>query len=195
MLFPTIEFAIFFALVFPVTWVLNDHNTAKKWFLVAVSYFFYAFWRADFTLILLTSSVVNFGLALVLGRLPDGPARSAVLWLGVIFNLSVLGAFKYYNFFAASAMNLASSLGWTIDIPFFEVGLPIAISFLTFHALSYLIDVYRGESIPPGTKSLAFALNYQAPDRTLTDKEVDKAHKKIEERVKHVLKAQVRGDV
>ena len=77
MLFPTIEFAIFFALVFPLTWLLNDHNTAKKWFLVAVSYFFYAFWRADFTLILLTSSVVNFCLALVLGRLPDGPARSA----------------------------------------------------------------------------------------------------------------------
>src|SRR5882672_3419976 len=158
MLFPTIEFAIFFAIVFPVTWLLNDHNTAKKWFLVAVSYFFYAFWRADFTLILLTSSVVNFGLALVLGRLPDGPARSAVLWLGVIFNLSVLGAFKYYNFFAASAMNLASSLGWTIDIPFFEVGLPIAISFLTFHALSYLIDVYRRRLAP--TRSLVDILLY-----------------------------------
>ena len=103
MLFPTIEFAIFFALVFPLTWLLNDHNTAKKWFLVAASYFFYAAWRADFTLILLTSSVVNFCLALVLGRLPDGAARASVLWLGVVLNLSVLGAFKYYNFFAASA--------------------------------------------------------------------------------------------
>src|ERR1700675_4854779 len=112
MLFPTIEFAIFFALVFPLTWLLNDHNTAKKWFLVAVSYCFYAFWRADFTLILLTSSVVNFCLAVV-------------LWLGVLFNLGVLGAFKYYNFFAASAMNLTASLGWNIDLPFFEVGLPI----------------------------------------------------------------------
>jgi phenylalanyl-tRNA synthetase beta chain len=57
-----------------------------------------------------------------------------------------------------------------------------------------LFDFYKGESIPPGTKSLAFALTYQAPDRTLTDKEVDKAHKKIEERLKHVLKAQVRGE-
>jgi phenylalanyl-tRNA synthetase beta chain len=57
-----------------------------------------------------------------------------------------------------------------------------------------LFDLYRGESIPPGTKSLAFALAYQAPDRTLTDKEVDKAHKKIEDRLKHVLKAQVRGE-
>jgi phenylalanyl-tRNA synthetase beta chain len=56
-----------------------------------------------------------------------------------------------------------------------------------------LFDLYRGPSIPAGTKSLAYALSYQADDRTLTDKEVDKAHRKIEDRLKHVLKAQVRG--
>jgi len=56
-----------------------------------------------------------------------------------------------------------------------------------------LFDLYRGDSIPAGTKSFAYALTYQADDRTLTDKEVDKAHKKIEDRLKHVLKAQVRG--
>jgi phenylalanyl-tRNA synthetase beta chain len=56
-----------------------------------------------------------------------------------------------------------------------------------------LFDLYKGESIPAGTKSLAFALTYQAADRTLTDKEVDKAHKKIEERLTRVLQAQVRG--
>jgi phenylalanyl-tRNA synthetase beta chain len=57
----------------------------------------------------------------------------------------------------------------------------------------HLFDVYRGDSIPTGTKSLAYALTYLAADRTLTDKEVDKAHKKIEDRLKHVLKAQIRG--
>jgi phenylalanyl-tRNA synthetase beta chain len=56
-----------------------------------------------------------------------------------------------------------------------------------------LFDLYRGGSIPPGTKSLAYALTYQAADRTLTDKEVDRAHRKIEDRLKHVLKAQIRG--
>lgn len=56
-----------------------------------------------------------------------------------------------------------------------------------------LFDLYRGSSIPSGTKSLAYALTYQADDRTLTDKEVDKAHQKIEARLKHVLKAQIRG--
>jgi phenylalanyl-tRNA synthetase beta chain len=56
-----------------------------------------------------------------------------------------------------------------------------------------LFDVYRGSSIPAGTKSLAYALTYQAEDRTLTDKEMDKAHQRIEDRLKHVLKAQIRG--
>ena len=158
MLFPTIEFAIFFAVVFPLTWLLNDLNTAKKWFLVAASYFFYAAWRADFTLILLTSSVVNFCLALLLGRLADGRGRLALLWLGIAINLGVLGAFKYYNFFAASTMNLASTVGWNLQIPFFEVGLPIAISFLTFHALSYIIDVYHRKLAP--TRSLVDILLY-----------------------------------
>ncbi|MSR31930.1 MAG: phenylalanine--tRNA ligase subunit beta [Gemmataceae bacterium] len=56
-----------------------------------------------------------------------------------------------------------------------------------------LFDIYQGEGIPPGAKSMAFALTYQAEDHTLNDKEVDKLHKKIEDRVKHVLKAQIRG--
>jgi len=56
-----------------------------------------------------------------------------------------------------------------------------------------LFDVYTGDSIPAGTKSLAFALAYQAADRTLADKEIDKAHQKIEGRLRHVLKAQIRG--
>ena len=56
-----------------------------------------------------------------------------------------------------------------------------------------LFDLYRGNQIPAGTKSLAYALSYQAADRTLADKEIDKAHKKIEDHLKHVLKAQIRG--
>jgi len=158
MLFPTIEFAIFFAIVFPITWLLNDRNTAKKWFLVAASYFFYAFWSAPFTLLLFGSSCGNFLLALWLDSLPDGPRRRAVLWLGVVANLSVLGYFKYYNFFVASLLNLMISLGMPLDMRFIEVALPIAISFLTFHALSYIIDVY-GRKVR-ATRSLVDILLY-----------------------------------
>jgi alginate O-acetyltransferase complex protein AlgI len=158
MLFPTIEFAIFFALVFPLTWLLNERNTAKKWFLVAASYFFYASWNASYTIILLGSSLFNFALALVLAALPDGAARRAVLWLGVAGNLGLLGYFKYYDFFAASAMNLMMSLGLPLDMRFIEVALPIAISFLTFHALSYIIDVYHRKI--EATRSLVDILFY-----------------------------------
>ena len=66
-----------------------------------------------------------------------------MLWIAVAANLALLGYFKYYNFFAASLINVFAALGVNVDIGFIEVALPIAISFLTFHALSYIIDVYR----------------------------------------------------
>ncbi len=158
MLFPTISFAVFFAVVFPLTWLLNSHNTSKKWFLVAASYYFYAFWRVEFTVLLFASSVGNYGVALLLGRLPDGPRRRAVLWLAVAANLGVLCVFKYYDFFAASLIDALASLGVGANIPFIEVALPIAISFLTFHALSYVIDVYDRTLKP--TPSLVDILLY-----------------------------------
>jgi D-alanyl-lipoteichoic acid acyltransferase DltB (MBOAT superfamily) len=142
MLFPTISFAVFFAVVFPITWLLNSRNTLKKWFLVAASYYFYAFWRPEFTLLLFASSVGNYLAALALGALSDGRARRVVLWLAVAANLSVLGFFKYWDFFAASLIDLSAALGVGGNVPFVEVALPVAISFLTFHALSYVIDVY-----------------------------------------------------
>ena len=77
---------------------------------------------------------------------------------GVAANLSLLGYFKYYNFFVASTMNLMMSLGLPVDLGFIEVALPIAISFLTFHALSYIIDVYHRKI--RATRSLVDILLY-----------------------------------
>jgi alginate O-acetyltransferase complex protein AlgI len=158
MLFPTIEFAVFFAVVFPITWLLNPFNAGKKWFLVAASYYFYASWRVEFTLLLLASSVGNYLAALLIGRLADGLPRRAGLALAVAANLGLLGYFKYYNFFAASLIDVFASLGINLEIGFIEVALPIAISFLTFHALSYIIDVYRRVLEP--TTSLVDILLY-----------------------------------
>jgi alginate O-acetyltransferase complex protein AlgI len=143
MLFPTIEFAVFFAVVFAVSWALNPYNTTKKSFLVLASYFFYAFWKLAYVLVLFLSSTANYGLALLLGRMADGPLRRAVFWLGVLSNLAVLGVFKYYDFFVAQAMNGLWAFGIRVNIAFLELGIPVAISFLTFHALSYIIDVYN----------------------------------------------------
>jgi len=158
MLFPTISFAAFFAVVFPITWLLNDRNAWKKWFLVAASYYFYAFWKIEFTLLLLASSVGNFYTALLLGHLSDGRARRIIFWLAVTANLALLGVFKYYNFFTASLIDALGSLGISANLPFIELALPIAISFLTFHALSYVIDVYDRTLKP--TTSLVDILLY-----------------------------------
>jgi alginate O-acetyltransferase complex protein AlgI len=158
MLFPTIDFAVFFALVFPVTWLLNRLNSCKKWFLVGVSYYFYAYWKVEYVPLLFFSSLANFVIALQIGKLPDGRLRLAVLWLGVVLNLGVLGYFKYYDFFLLSLIDLFDRIGVSLPVSFVEVALPIAISFLTFHALSYIIDVYRRE-LPP-TESLVDILFY-----------------------------------
>ncbi len=158
MLFPTIEFAAFFAVVFAITWLLNNHNDPKKWFLVAASYLFYSAWNPNYLFILFGSSLGNYLLALWIGALPDGRQRKLLLWLGVAGNLGLLGVFKYFNFFVANFANLLTSLGVHANLPFLEVALPVAISFITFHALSYLIDVYRRELKP--TKSLVDILLY-----------------------------------
>jgi alginate O-acetyltransferase complex protein AlgI len=158
MLFPTVDFAVFFAVVFAITWALNRHNTWKKWWLVAASYCFYAFWRVEFTLLLLGSSVFNYAVALGLGRLRDGPWRRALLGIAAAANLALLGWFKYYNFFAAQMMDALAAIGIKVEIVFIEMALPVAISFLTFHALSYIIDVYRRVLKP--TTSLVDILLY-----------------------------------
>jgi phenylalanyl-tRNA synthetase beta chain len=79
------------------------------------------------------------------------------------------------------------------DVPAARIEQEISTAGAPLLAGMRLFDLYRGESIPQGTKSLAYALTYQAADRTLVDKEVDRAHKKIEDRLKHVLKARIRG--
>jgi len=158
MLFPTIEFAVFFAVVFAVSWALNSYNTTKKSFLVLASYFFYAFWKLAYVLVLFLSSTANYGLALLLGRMADGPLRRLVFWLGVAGNLAVLGVFKYYDFFVAETMNALMKVGIRASLPFLELGIPVAISFLTFHALSYIIDVYNRRIEP--TTSLVDILFY-----------------------------------
>ena len=147
MLFPTISFAVFFAVVFPITWLLNPYNFWKKWFLVAASYYFYAFWSVKLTLLLLGSSLGNYLAALLLGKMADGPWRRLALWAVVAANLGVLGVFKYYTFFVANMIDGLAALGLDRlaaggEGLFIELPPVIAISFLTFHVLSYVIDVY-----------------------------------------------------
>jgi len=158
MLFPTTEFAIFFGIVFPLTWWLNDRNETKKWFLVLASYVFYSFWSFEFLLLLFGSSVANYAAGLMIAAARQERTRRWVTGLAVAANLAVLGYFKYANFFIATASNLAAGFGLQFAAGFVEVTLPVAISFLTFHAISYVVDVHRGRT--EATRSLVDLLLY-----------------------------------
>jgi alginate O-acetyltransferase complex protein AlgI len=144
MLFPTIDFLAFFGVVFPIAWFLAARNTYRKVFLLAVSYLFYSFWDWHFVFLLFFSSAGNYvaGLCIAAARTPL--ARKAVMSAAVTANLSVLAYYKYYDFLAAELDNLAAGLGFGLDLGSSGVALPVAISFLTFHGLSYVIDVGRG---------------------------------------------------
>lgn len=143
MLFPTIEFGLFFALVFPIAWGLRAYRGTRKWFLVLASYTFYGFWDWRFTLLLLQCSLMNFAFGLWLERSVKG--RKAIVSTAVALNLATLGFFKYYGFFISSLNAALLSLGLGRELPLLEIVLPVGISFFTFQGMSYVIDIYRRE--------------------------------------------------
>ena len=145
MLFPTSAFLIFFLAVAAAMAALDTRFAAKKAVLVVASYFFYAQWDWRFCFLLAFSTAVSYVAGLLIDRASDDRGRRIVLGVAVAVHLSLLGIFKYFDFFVLSANELARSLGFTHELPFLEILLPVGISFFTFHGISYVIDVYRGD--------------------------------------------------
>jgi len=153
--FATVEFGIFFAVVLALYFVLS-HRWQNRLLLVA-SYVFYGWWDWRFCSLMLISSLVDYfcGLLVDRERRPDLPAkrRKLVLTVSIVTNLTILGFFKYFDFFADSLALLAGEVGIRIDPPTWRIILPVGISFYTFQSMSYTIDIYRGklkavESLP-----------------------------------------------
>jgi alginate O-acetyltransferase complex protein AlgI len=147
-LFPTMTFALFFVVVLGVSWKLNDRPLHWRLFVLAASYVFYGWASWRFCLLLLLSTVGNQVAAGAVHRARSDRARSRWLFVGVAFNLGLLGFFKYYGFFVDSVLALLEPLGLAPTALLIKVALPVGISFFTFCALSYVIDVYRGEQRP-----------------------------------------------
>ncbi len=145
MLFPTVTFALFFLVVLPTSWLLMPHPRRWRLFMITASYFFYGYWNWRFVGLLAASTIWNWGSGQVLSRLRNGVVRRGMLFLAVAGNLGVLGYFKYYGFFVSSTQNVLARIGIETTPTLVTVTLPIGISFFTFQALSYVIDVYRRE--------------------------------------------------
>jgi alginate O-acetyltransferase complex protein AlgI len=155
MVFNSLEFVVFFAAVYALYRVLP--HRPQNWLLLVASYYFYAAWDWRFLSLLIGSTVVDYSVALYLGRRHDDAHRRRVLWISIAFNLGVLGFFKYYGFFAENLRVLLDTAGIGVSLPTLQVVLPIGISFYTFMTLSYVIDVYRRE-IAPTRDLLDFAV-------------------------------------
>jgi D-alanyl-lipoteichoic acid acyltransferase DltB (MBOAT superfamily) len=147
MTFASITFLLFLTLVFCLYWLIRARDLQNV-LLIAAGYAFYAWWDWRFCGLLLASSVTDFALGAVLGRVRNPRGRRGLLWISIAANLGLLGFFKYFNFFAESLQTLASTLGWRLDPPTLRILLPAGISFYTFQSLGYVIDVYRGAARP-----------------------------------------------
>jgi D-alanyl-lipoteichoic acid acyltransferase DltB (MBOAT superfamily) len=146
-LFPTIQFAIFFPIVFVLAWLLRPYPTRWKILMVVASYVFYGWWDWHYIFLLGGSTIANQLFAKMIAPTRE-PYRRGLLFAAVTVNLGVLGYFKYYGFFATSVVNTLGDIGVKVSPPLFQIILPIGISFFTFQALSYVIDTYRGKVEP-----------------------------------------------
>ncbi len=147
MLFNSPEFAIFLLVVFLLYWFVFQRNLkAQNLFVVAASYIFYGYWDWRFLLLIALTSLCSWGSGLLIAQHRSRPAARTIHILNIALNLTILGLFKYYDFFA-TAFARAFLHGHT-DGLLLHLVLPVGISFYTFQALSYSIDVYRGKLEP-----------------------------------------------
>lgn len=142
MIFNSLTFFVFLAVVLPLYWVLP--RTPRLCLILAAGCVFYGFWRFDFLALLFASITFDYFSGRIIGSATDQGRRKLFLVLSVAINLSLLGFFKYFYFAADSFAGLGALFGIQVPEPTWNIILPIGISFYTFHAMSYIIDVYRG---------------------------------------------------
>ena len=144
MLFNSFEFLIFLPIVFLLYWFVFRTRRWQNLLVVIASYFFYGWWDWRFLLLIALTSLCSYGSGLLLEHFEDQRRKQKIVSaLNIVLNLGILGVFKYYNFFIENLDALLSVLGWRLDWVTMAVILPVGISFYTFQALSYTIDVYQ----------------------------------------------------
>ena len=150
MLFNSLSFLIFFPIVLLVYFIVP--NRIKNFWLLISSYYFYMCWNAKYALLILTSTIITFISGLLLEKIKNSKNESKKTFLKKLVviasfttNLGILFYFKYINFLFDLLKDSFKLLNITINTPTFDIILPVGISFYTFQALSYTIDVYRNE--------------------------------------------------
>jgi alginate O-acetyltransferase complex protein AlgI len=145
MLFNSYKFVIFFIVVIGAFFAMPQRF---RWlFLLAASYFYYMCWDPKYALLILTTTIIVYGTALLMHN-RSARVKQLCVAFSAVSNLGILFLFKYFNFFNNSMKELFGAIGFPYGVPALNLLLPIGISFYTFQALSYTIDVYRGTRQP-----------------------------------------------
>ena len=120
-----------------------------RWaFLLGASYYFYMCWKAEYLVLIVISTLIDYVAGLRMGKTTVRSRRKKYLMLSLVANLGILFTFKYANFFSESLRVALNQFNIFYDMPMFDLLLPVGISFYTFQSMSYTIDVYRGEQQP-----------------------------------------------
>src|SRR3954471_2381445 len=160
MLFPTVQFAIFYPLVLGLSWLLMPRPTFWKPFILVASYLFYAYANWRFCLLLGGVTLGNQAAAKLIGRTEDERRRKWIMGVAVGLDLAVLGVFKYYGFFVQDVGDVLDALHLGLPIPLLTIALPVGVSFFTFQAISYTVDVHRRVIPPAATIDVAIYLSF-----------------------------------
>src|SRR3954464_10942146 len=150
MLFPTVQFAIFFPIVLALSWWLMPPHPLWKPFILVASYVFYAYANWKFCLLLGGVTLGNQAAAKLIHLTSDDRRRKWIMGVAVGLDLAVLGVFKYYGFFVQDVGDVLDAVHLGLPIPLLTIALPVGVSFFTFQAISYTVDVYR-RLIPPAS--------------------------------------------
>src|SRR4051794_15653896 len=143
MIFPTVEFAIFFTVVLTLSWALMPYPRVWKPFILVASYIFYGAAGWKFCILLAAVTIGNQAAAQLLMRTEGRHMRKAILIAALVLDLGVLVVFKYYGFFATEINDVLERGGLGFSAPLVALAIPLGVSFFTFQAISYTVDVYR----------------------------------------------------
>lgn len=155
MLFNSLDFAIFFPIVFLLYWLLAKKLVARNVLILIASYTFYGWWDWRFLFLIAISSLVDFIVGKQLHRAEKKSKRKLLLGVSLAVNLGLLVYFKYANFFIDNFVDAFTLFGSKLEVSTLHIILPVGISFYTFQTLSYTIDIYR-KQLKPTNNALAF---------------------------------------
>ncbi len=155
MLFNTFQFMAFFLITWTLFLLLR--GAPRKLLLLAASYYFYMCWNAKYIVVIIAITLIDYAAGLLIEKTGEHGMKKFFLGMSLACNIGLLVVFKYFNFLSVTSAGLLRTMGWSHNPVLLHIILPVGLSFHTFQAMSYTIDVYKGKA-PAERNLLDYAL-------------------------------------